>query len=355
MDKSRKISLIILIAATAWIVSGNLTPTEQPIETNSENIKKVFEVRVSNHVAESYGQTITITGKTQASRKVTLRAQVSGKIINVPSKKGDTLTNGSTIARIDIEDRQQRLSEAKAVLEQRRLEYNTTQELFENEFRSENQLAEAKSNLEIAKANLERSQLNLDHTNIVAPFDGILEERTVEIGNYVNAGDSVAVFVDLDPILITGELLEKALQKITLGRQCTAKLTDGQSVSGKITYISSSAKELTRTFQIEIEAENSSNQVVDGMTAKLIIPVQEITAHHVSSSLLSLDDEGIVGIKTVNDVNEVIFHKIEIVGEDNGGLWVTGLPEEASVITVGQEYVAPGQPVKPINVSRSGE
>ena len=112
---------------------------------------------------------------------------------------------------------------------------------------------------------------------------------------------------------------------------------------------------MTRTFQVEIEANNSSNQVVDGITAKLTIPIQEITAHRVPSSLLTLDDEGIIGIKAVNDSNEVIFHKIEIVGEDKSGLWVTGLPEEVSIITVGQEYVAPSQLIEPINIPRSDE
>ena len=180
-------------------------------------------------------------------------------------------------------------------------------------------------------------------------------EKAIEIGNYVNQGDQVAIFVDLNPILIVGELLEKDLHKVTLGKQCTAELTNGQIINGDITYISSSAKDLTRTFQVEIEANNSSNQVVDGITAKLIIPIQEITAHRVSSSLLTLDDEGIIGIKAVNDSNEVIFHKIEIVGEDKSGLWVTGLPEEVSIITVGQEYVAPGQLIEPINIPRSDE
>ena len=112
---------------------------------------------------------------------------------------------------------------------------------------------------------------------------------------------------------------------------------------------------MTRTFQVEIEANNPSNQVVDGITAKLIIPVQEITAHRIASSLLTLDDEGIMGIKAVNGFNKVVFYRIEIAGEDKKGLWVTGLPEEISIITVGQEYVAPGQLINPINISRSDE
>mgnify|MGYP001159609774 FL=1 len=355
MDQSRKISLIILVVAIAWILSGVLSPSKQPVEISNENAVKLFEVRVSNYAAQKYKETITITGKTQASRKITLRSQVSGRIIEVSSKKGETLNSGQLIALIDPEDRQQKLSEAKAIFEQRTLEYDTTKELFDSNFRSEGQLAEAKSNLELAKANLARSQLNLEHTNIVAPFDGILQEKAIEIGNYVNQGDQVAIFVDLNPILIVGELLEKDLHKVTLGKQCTAELTNGQIINGDITYISSSAKDLTRTFQVEIEANNSSNQVVDGITAKLIIPIQEITAHRVPSSLLTLDDEGIIGIKAVNDSNEVIFHKIEIVGEDKSGLWVTGLPEEVSIITVGQEYVAPGQLIEPINIPRSDE
>ena len=67
----------------------------------------------------------------------------------------------------------------------------------------------------------------------------------------------------------------------------------------------------------------------------------------VSPALFALDDSGNVGVRTINENNIVEFHIVDIVREDADGVWVSGLPEMATVITVGQELVVPGQQVEP--------
>jgi multidrug efflux system membrane fusion protein len=63
--------------------------------------------------------------------------------------------------------------------------------------------------------------------------------------------------------------------------------------------------------------------------------------------LFTLDDAGNLGIRTLNANNVVEFHEVAVVREDADGVWVSGLPEVATIITVGQELVVPGERVEP--------
>ena len=88
-----------------------------------------------------------------------------------------------------------------------------------------------------------------------------------------------------------------------------------------------------------------SANIREGLTANIKIPLQNLKAHLVPSYLLSLDDDGNLGLKIIDD-GTVKFVLIEIIEDTTEGLWVTGLPLNTRIITVGQEYVIDGQQVK---------
>ena len=69
-------------------------------------------------------------------------------------------------------------------------------------------------------------------------------------------------------------------------------------------------------------------------------------AQKVSPALFALNDDGVVGLRTVDADGRVAFNPVEIVRDDGDGVWVVGLPDTATLITVGQELVAQGQSVE---------
>jgi multidrug efflux system membrane fusion protein len=81
------------------------------------------------------------------------------------------------------------------------------------------------------------------------------------------------------------------------------------------------------------------------VTAEMSIPGGEVLAYRLAPSLLTLDANGTLGIKTVDEQNRVQFHEISIAHSEANGVWVTGLPESAEIIVVGQGYVSAGQAV----------
>jgi len=77
-------------------------------------------------------------------------------------------------------------------------------------------------------------------------------------------------------------------------------------------------------------------------------------AHRIPSGILSLDDNGVIGIRTVGADERVEFKRVTLIDDTPEGLWVTGLPEKITVITVGQDYVKEGQKVEPVASNEVG-
>ena len=138
------------------------------------------------------------------------------------------------------------------------------------------------------------------------------------------------------------------MEYVTEGTEAIAELLRGEEVKGRITFIAAAANQETRTFRMEMTLNNSDHQIKEGLTAKLKIPVQEASAYKVSPSILSLSDDGAVGVKIVNTDSKVEFLPIRLLKDTPEYLWIGGLPETVQIITVGQEFVVPGQIVKPI-------
>jgi multidrug efflux system membrane fusion protein len=258
-----------------------------------------------------------------------------------------------------MRDRAARLEEAEALIIQTQLQYEAAERLRGQQFVSEAQIAEAKARLVGAEAEKQTILDDIDYTTIEAPFDGVLQERTVEIGDYVQSGDTVAFIVDTDPMIVVGEVNEREVHSLGIGNSGSARLVDGTTVDGTIRYLAPVADESTRTFRVELAVPNPEGNLRAGITAELKLSAEEITAHTLSASALALADDGTVGVKAVDEQNRVHFHPVEIVSTSPDGILVTGLHREVGIISLGQGFVIEGQLVEAVSdpeaVSQSGD
>ena len=140
-------------------------------------------------------------------------------------------------------------------------------------------------------------------------------------------------------MMITGDISENELLDLTKESSVKVITNDGQEFQGQITFISASADEMMHTFDIEISIPNPSGSIKDGQTAKVIVSATPEPAHIIPLSILRLDPEGNIGVRLVNKDNLVEFYTVEIIQDTEKGVWVTGLPFNSRIITVGQDYV----------------
>lgn len=344
---------MIAVALTAivalWLASGALrSKPEITADAAAPVAAATARVQVRARHAEPVTRTIRIYGRTAPARTVEIKAETSGRITALGVERGQRAKAGQVLLTLDLRDRQARLEQARAGVSEHQSAWEGQLALKPQGYVSDTQLAETRAKLEGARAELTRAELDLDYMQIRAPFDGTVQERAVEIGDYVRAGDPVATFVDNTRLVVTGSIAEQDAGFVRVGEYATAALVTGQEVKGRIRYLAPVADEATRTFTVELEIPNPSATLPAGVTAEMRIPGGEVLAYRVAPSMLTLDASGKLGIKTVDEQKRVQFYEISIAHSEPNGVWVTGLPESAEIIVVGQGYVSTGQAVQTV-------
>jgi multidrug efflux system membrane fusion protein len=350
--RSWLISAAITVVVGIWLLSGQFGDAGEQSATlasvASADKPTRSSVRVRTQSAEEVQRTIVVNGKTAPARIVELSAETDGRVEYIGADRGSNVDRGTPIVRLDERDRSARLAQAEATVKQREVEFEGREKLKTKSYVSEAQLHEAIAALEAARTELKRAQLDLSYMTVRAPFDGALQSRIVEEGDFVKLGDPVATFVDNRTVIVSANLSEFDAHYVNVGDAAEARLATGDTVRGKIRYVAPVADEATRTFEVELEIDNSNGQLRAGGTAELRIPAERVLAHRVSPSLLTLDDAGNVGIKIINDAGNVEFVIADIALASGDGVWIAGLPPTATIITVGQGFVASGSIVNAV-------
>lgn len=362
MKKQHLISFAILVAITAWMMVPRSGPSsaETP-ETAEREVQVVatgapasedpgvISIRAERISPELYVEQIMVRGRTQAFRHVQVRAELPGRLVSEPIPRGARVSAGDVLCELAIDDRSANLYEALAQRERAQFEYEAAVNLQARDLQSDVVVAQLKAALESAEAAVTRTQLAVDRTQIIAPFDGVVEIRTVEVGDLLNVGSVCASVLDDSPMLLVGLIPEQEVNRIRTGAEVTGRLLGGQQVTGTVTFLAASADPVSRSYRIEIEVYSAGEQIREGITTEILVKADEVMAHRIPSSALTLDDNGNIGVKVVERNDTVAFYNVSIVGDDtnqlNPGIWVTGLQGDITLVTVGQEIVFPGQTV----------
>ena len=125
-------------------------------------------------------------------------------------------------------------------------------------------------------------------------------------------------------------------------------LVAGKEYQGaKISYLAYQANPMTKGYRVEATMDNPDQTLRAGISAQLNIQLAPVQGHLVPSSTILLSDKGSTMIRVLDSNQIVESHKVTAVGESDNGIWVTGLPEEVVLVTVGQNYIIDGEHVEP--------
>lgn len=340
-------AIIITLALVAWMLFGAATNDEQ--YQNPRNLQQDLglpSVQIKQIKNQMMRPKVRLSGRTSANREVHIKAEISAKVIEVPVKKGANVKKGDVILKLDPRDWPARVEQAQANLKQRQLEMKSVQNLKKKNLANQAQLTRAKTVLANAKADYIQAQRQLDASIIRAPFKGVIDQRQVEIGDFVTPGMHLVSVIDFDPFLIKASIPENEAAQVKQGDKVKARLVDGTPLTGKIIFKSASANPQTRSYALEIEVDSSKHTLSSGMTAEVTVPQQATRALFVSPALLIIDPQGVLGLKAVDKNNKVIFLAVDILEAEQDGIWVYGPKSDAKIITVGQGFVDIGDQVK---------
>ena len=289
---------------------------------------------------------VVVRGRTQATRTVVIRSETAGTVAAAPVLQGSFVKQGQVLCRLAVDARQASVDQARAALNSAELAHQQNAELSKQGFRSPTQVLQAQANLDAANAAVRQSEIALAQVNIKAPFAGVFDHRDAEAGAYLAPGQPCGTMIEINPLLIVGDVPETQAASVKVGALATARLVSGQTLTGHIRYISHDADPQTRTYHLEVTVPNPRLDVRSGLSAELHIGAGSGPAHLVPVSTLVLDSAGRQGVRYVVGDGRVAFAPVTIVEETHDGVWVTGLTGDIQLITVGQSYVADGQKVR---------
>lgn len=364
--KNRNIlfAMVICIAVIVWFLSANLkgkeakeVGTERASSRSSKKSPLNVQVKISN--SEEIAPELVVSGISVPSKVVEVKSEFGAKAIYVTDKRGKAIKKGEVIVELDSKDLLEKLARVKALIEQKTMEHAAAVKLSEKNFLSEAKLAESLTALEAAKAEAKSIEIAITETKIRAPFDGKLQDRSVQVGDYVGPQAVVGKVVVLDPLIIEADVTEKYVSSIEPGMAGKAIFPNQEVREGVLEYISPVGEKASRTFKIELKVENPDLALFAGATVKLIIPMKKIGVHEVSPATLMLDAKGELGVKIVDDANNVEFIPVELVklvSADVNKVYIKGMPEKARVIVVGQGFAIEGEQVtvNEINMKEAG-
>jgi len=289
---------------------------------------------------------VVIRGRTQATRTVVIRSETAGVVAAAPVLQGSFVKQGQVLCRLAVDARQAALDQARAAQKSALLTQQQNEELAKKGYRSPAQVLQSQASYDAATASVRAAEIAIGQVNIKAPFAGVFDHRDAEVGAYLGPGQPCGTMIEIDPLLIVGDVPETQAASLKVGAPATARLVSGQVIHGRIRYVSHDADPQTRTYHLEVTAANPKLDVRSGLSAEMHIGAGSGPAHLVPVSTLVLDSAGRQGVRYVQADGRVAFAPVTILEETHDGVGVTGLSGPVQLITVGQSYVAEGQKVR---------
>ena len=348
-------ALVVLIAAGAWILTGEFSavgseeanaaqePAAQAAQPEAAPQIRTVAAIVPQGI--DHARTIRLSGATEADKRVTLAARANGIVSDLTVAQGESVATDAVVLTLEGEDVTSGVTTAEATLKQRAQELQIAEKLFASGTLSDLQLTRARAEKAAAEAQLTQAQAAADRLTLRAPFGGIVDSVDVEEGEWVEAGTPIATILSLDPIVVRADVSEIDVGEVTIGAKAAVRLVNGTEMEGTIRDIAREASPQTRTFKIEVSLPNPGLAIPAGMTAEVQLFATPVKAYAVPRSVITLSDEGDIGLRVVGDDNIADFAVVAMIDDTEDGLIVTGVPEGHRIIVAGQDLVRDGEKV----------
>jgi RND family efflux transporter MFP subunit len=228
----------------------------------------------------------TTTSTVKSETEVTLSAQRTGRVMDLPVQEGDRVKAGALIARLDLTEEsvqsESALSQSKAMFEEAEKNLKRSEDLFGKGMISQQDLDAVRRVYEVARSQYDAARddvkVKKDYSAVKAPFDGVVSKKYTEVGELLLPGKQIATLVNPDRIYVLATIDEVDVGRLTLGQpvSLTVDAFPGEKFSGKIKRISpivSGGKLETRTADVWIYFDAKQPKIKPGMSTDVEILV----------------------------------------------------------------------------------
>ena len=294
------------------------------------------------------GQSYSYSGTVEGSQDAVLSFQVAGTVKNVNTEVGQRVGKGELLASIDHATYKSSYDAAVAALVQARDAYNRMKELRDKKSLAEIKWVEAENQLQQAASLEEIARYNLEHCNLYSPFNGVISEKNIEIGQNAVPGMQVFKITAIGQVKVKISVPEQEISKIKMnGKACVeVAALDGRRYEGTVVEKGVEAHPLSHSYDVKIAVDNSDRMLMPGMVTKVELQ-QTDTAAVVTlpAHLVQLDEDNKSFVWIVK--NGKAERRDVVCGNytASGVEIAAGLDGSEEIIVEGQQKVCNGTPV----------
>ena len=282
-----------------------------------------------------------------AERHVDVVSRAQGLVKTIFVEEGDLVKEGQPLAQLDTDAHVLTVRERETNMKSLESNFIRAEELREKEFLSSQEFEQTKYQYEVAQTQYESAKLQLNYATILSPFAGTITERLIDVGNLVNVNDVVFRTADIDPLLARIFVPEKNISQVHAGQTVRINVEGADhTYIGKVARISPVVDPQSGTVKVTVEIKDRRGSLRPGMfaTVNLVISIHE-DALRIQKKALVAEAEGSYAFLFINGKAEKRLLEIGI-GEGDYVEILSGLAYGDSIITVGQEGLRNGSPVR---------
>jgi len=255
------------------------------------------------------GQTLALPGTLQGFQQAPIAARAAGYVRRWTKDIGSHVAKGEVLAVIESPEVDQQLSQAEAARQQaaaslalakstverwealRRKDVVSQQELDERRSGA----TQAAANLAAADANVQRLRQLQGFTRVMAPFDGVITRRNVEVGDLVDSsGKALFMLTQMDPLRIYVNVPQSYAQLVRAGQKVVVTQAElrGRTFTGEVARSAGAIDPATRTMQVEINLPNRDGALLPGAYVQVDLPLAGARTLVVPTNVLLFRGEG---------------------------------------------------------------
>jgi len=314
---------------------------------------------------QTFVERIDIAATVTTRSDAVLSARSNGTINRIVDL-GERVKRGQMLAQIDADLARAQLAGAQAALDAAeatvalaRDTYERQKPLYEQEVISplefeqiSAELNQAKAQQAQAAASVAQAKEQLEQSRVIAPFDGVIEEKFVDDGEQVTMGARIVRVVDASIVKVRGGVPERYAPDIEAGREASVRFNAYglEPRTGPVTFVASVIEPSSRTFTVEVELDNSDGQLKPEMVARILLDRTETDdALVVPQTSVLHDSEGdsLFVVSRDGGVATAERRRVKLGARAQGMVVIgSGLEPGDEVVTVGQASVSTGDQVE---------
>ena len=286
-----------------------------------------------------------VMGTLRAKSRATLEAKVSGRIVEMPIVLGDKVRQGQVLARLDAGEIVARVEQAEAASEQADRDGARIAALFEQQNVTRAEYDSAQARQRVARAMVAEAKAMMSYAEIVAPFDGMITKKWVEVGDLAAPGKPLLDLVDPSLLQLEADVPEAIASRIELQKRLSVRVdAAGKDVEGVVTEFAPVADPSSRTFRVKLDLPAATG-LMPGQFARLSVPIGERQSVRVPASAIVRRGQLEMVFSVTNQQAQLHLVKTgKIVGDEIEIL--SGLSAGYVVVASGADQLTDGQPVE---------